>query len=769
MLKSSEFIVNPIEISGHNCFNYRWIINVYLNFWCAMKLILSLIFLVLSLFSNLALCDESIPKPTLKFGLQLVKINEENFLALNYDNHPKWHTYWTNPGDAGLPIKNHFSINQKDISFEDLPWPTPSRFIEPGDMWAYGYENSYTLFYKIPKKDFTNFSGKTIHLKSSWLICKHICVPGSIEVDFKLTPEKIEILKGESITNLEKGVLVERFNNLPTLAQVPDYLEINLHKGAEDLTLVLDYKIKGSENLAYFEKSNLIYPFPLAPFDFKHESLSKGESGSLHAQMPILWDGEYQEVPIDFPKDGKFKKPYTLKFLLVDPITQKSSLIEKTFTEFQQTTPAIINISPATPVSDVANTPTNVVSTQSTNSFIYYLVLAFLGGLILNIMPCVLPVISIKLFGLIKYQNQSHSQILKHNLFYTLGILTTFAVLASIVLSLKTLGTQVGWGFQLQSPLFISIMIIGLFIFSLNLFGLFEFKTPGGNKLGNVQLKSNFTGDFLSGVLATVLSTPCSAPFLGTALTFAFSAPAIEIYLTFMAIGLGLASPFIVTALYPKLVAFLPRPGNWMNTVKKVLGVTLLLTILWLFDVYNTLVDGSNQLVILGGCLVFIFAGFAVGKKKIGIIRYASFLLALAFFGYGTSKYNAMETQNTPSTALLKEKQAKGLDWQAWSEEAMQELKTNRELVFIDFTAKWCFTCKVNEKLVLETSEFKELVKENNMKLLLADWTKRDEIIGSFLRKNNLVGVPAYFIQKPDGTLINLGETITINRIKEHL
>lgn len=738
-----------------------------------MKSISSLIFVFFLFFSGLALCDESIPKPTLKFGLQIVKINEENFLALNYENHPKWHTYWTNPGDAGLPIKNHFTVNQKEIHFEDMPWPSPSRFIEPGDMWAYGYENNYTLFYKIPKKDFTNYSGKTIHLKSTWLICKHICVPGSVEIDFKITPEKVELLSTEATVNLEKAALAERFNNLPTVGQVPEYLEINLHKGSEDQSLILDYKIKGSENLAYYEKSNLLYPYPLIPFDFKHESLSKGEAGSLHAQMPVLWDGDYQEVPVEFPKDGKFKKPYTLKFLLVDPITQKVSIIEKTFTEFKQETPAaVINQTPSTPIDPISGAETkasNIVESPNTNSFVYYLVLAFFGGLILNIMPCVLPVISIKLFGLIKYQNQRHSQILKHNLFYTLGILFTFGVLASIVLSLKTLGTQVGWGFQLQSPLFISIMIIGLFVFALNLFGLFEFKTPGGNKLGNVQLKDNFTGDFLSGVLATVLSTPCSAPFLGTALTFAFGAPLLEIYLTFMAIGLGLAFPFILTALYPKLVAFLPRPGNWMNTVKKVLGVTLLLTILWLFDVYNTLVDGSNQLVILAACLVFIFSGFAIGKKKMGWTKYVSFLLALAFFGYGTSKYNSMQTQNTPSTALLKEKQAKGLDWQAWSEASMEELKTNRELVFIDFTAKWCFTCKVNEKLVLETDEFKELVKENNMKLLLADWTKRDEIIGSFLRKNNLVGVPAYFIQKPDGTLINLGETISIKRIKEHL
>ena len=310
-------------------------------------------------------------------------------------------------------------------------------------------------------------------------------------------------------------------------------------------------------------------------------------------------------------------------------------------------------------------------------------------------------------------------------------------------------------------------MIMGLFVFSLNLFGLFEFKTPGGSKLGNVTTNDGFGGDFLSGVLATVLSTPCSAPFLGTALTFAFTSSTLEIYLIFTMIGLGLAFPFILTAIYPKLVSFLPKPGNWMNTVKKVLGVTLILTIIWLLDVYNALVDGSSNLIKLATILALIFAGFLLAKKKERWIGAVSFLLALGLFvNISTTQFIASTDEHT---ALIRDKQTKGLDWQPWSEARMSDHKTNGELVFIDFTAKWCFTCKVNERLVLDTDEFKGLVKETNLKLLIADWTKRDEVIGSFLRKNGLVGVPAYFIQKKDGTLVNLGETVSISKIKEHL
>ncbi len=730
-----------------------------------------LIIAFLAMFSFLsAFADESVPAKPVKFGIQSFKDGSDEYLALNYENFPKWHTYWKNPGDAGLPIKNVFSVGGKEIKFEDVEWPSPKRFIEPGNLWAYGYEGTYTFFFKLSKNDFNKYSGKSIELKSTWLVCKHICVPGQITTEFKIAPGKVSATNTD-LQPFESTILSERFNAIPKLTPIPDYLKIKLSKGKAANTLVLTYEVAKTTEVSFLSNTNLMYAFPQLPFDVKHENLTVGES-SLKGITEIGWDGDYQDPPMDFPKDGKFKKPFTLRFLFSDPIQRKVFLIEKKFPSFDLNEIEVIQKPEgASPISGAPTsapaTPAVVINDAGTNSIIYYLALAFIGGLILNVMPCVLPVISIKLFGLVKYKNESHSAIIKHNVFYTLGILFTFAVLATVVLSLKSIGSQVGWGFQLQSPNFIAVMVIGLFIFSLNLFGLFEFGTPGGTKLGNVSLSEGFAGDFLGGVLATVLSTPCSAPFLGTALTFAFTSTTMEIYLIFSMIGLGLAFPFILTAIYPKLVSFIPKPGNWMNTVKKILGVTLILTIIWLLDVYNALVDGSSHLIKLATILVFIYAGFMIYKRKEKWISAVSFLVALGIF------VNIASTSFVPSsdrqTALIRDKQMKGLDWQAWSESKMAEHKTNGEYVFIDFTAKWCFTCKVNEKLVLETDEFKKLVESTNLKLLIGDWTKRDEVIGSFLRKNGMVGVPAYFIQKKDGTLINLGETVTISRIKEHL
>lgn len=708
--------------------------------------------------------EEPIPEKPLKFGLQLIKSDGIEYLALNFENHPHWHTYWKNPGDAGLPIKNIFSVENKEIKFEELEWPAPKRYIEPGDLWAYGYEGTYSIFYKISKQDFNRYSGKKIELKSTWLICKNICIPGQELSEFKLNPGNLVNLKKDQSPPLDSNEIISRFQSLPKTGLIPDYLNMKLSKGKANNSLVMTYEVKNTTDTSYLNKNNLLYFFPKLPFDVKHETLIV-ESTSLRGITEISWDGEYQSPPEDLPANGIFKKPYILTFLFSDPITKKSIVIEKKFDRFD-VTPVT---APVSSKSENANNNTNssVINAQETNTLVYYLALAFVGGLILNIMPCVLPVISIKLFGLVKYRNESHRKIIKHNVFYTLGILFTFAILATIVLSLKSIGSQVGWGFQLQSPNFIAVMIIGLFIFALNLFGLFEFSTPGGSKLGNVTIKDSFFGDFLSGILATVLSTPCSAPFLGTALTFAFTSSSLEIYLIFSMIGLGLASPFILTAFYPKLVAFIPKPGNWMNTVKKLLGLSLVLTALWLFDVYNALVDGQAHLLKLGTVLVFVYLGFFILRKKEKLFGAISFLFALGLFlNLSTSKIVAStDTQ----TALIKDKQSKGLDWQPWSEVRMNDHKTNGETVFIDFTAKWCFTCKVNERLVLDTEAFKTLVKESNLKLLIGDWTKRDEIIGSFLRKNGLVGVPAYFIQKKDGTLVNLGETVTIARIKKYL
>ena len=732
------------------------------------NLIFSLIFSVLSLISFKALSDESVPAKPVQLNVQLLERNNKLFLAINYENYPDWHTYWKNPGDAGLALKNQFSIKGKALTLNEEEWPAPKRFIENGTQWAFGYIGSYTLFYTLDKKNLQKMGNQNIELNSTWLVCKHICVPGQKKLNFKIVGKKISSPESDLLSPVSEMEMASRYMNLPQSALIPDYLNFKLQKGAGEKQLVLTYEISKNTDVTFIKNANLLYPFPSAPFDMGHETLTTKEK-SLEAIVEINWDGEYQTPPVDLPKNGKFSKPYTIKFLFNDPIQRKVISIEKKFDSFELTQKSV-----SIPSSTNGNLALSgekktefLTPKEAASSIYYYLLLAFIGGLILNVMPCVLPVISLKLFGMIKYRNESKKKIIRHNLFYTLGILTTFIALALVILFMKKLGSQVGWGFQLQSPHFISVMIIVLFVMALNLFGLFEFYTPGGKHLGNIRTTEDFFGDFFSGVLATILSTPCSAPFLGTALTFAFSSQNSTIFLIFISIGLGLASPFILTAFFPNLVHFIPKPGHWMNHIKKFLGLTLILTILWLFDVYNALVDGSSHLIKLATVLVLVFTGFSLIKKDkwFGSILFLSSLLLFINLS-STSVISANESV----TSLIRDKQASsGLSWEPWSYDLMNEYKTNKQVVFIDFTAKWCFTCKVNEKLVLETPEFKNFVNEKKIKLLIGDWTKKDEAIASFLKQNGLVGVPAYFIQRTDGTLVNLGETISIDKIRKNL
>lgn len=740
-----------------------------------MKKILTLIIGLLSL---QAFADNSIPENVVKHGAQLLSHNNSTYLVLNFEAAPHWHTYWKNPGDAGLSTTTEFSLDGNKIHLNALEWPSPNRYYEQGNMLAYGYEGAYSFFYKPTPAQLAKIEASKLTISSKWLVCKHICIPGKRTVFLDKGNSS-----GDSLIDREQAVA--RLENLPELVSLPTSLDLVLAKDPDSNGLVLFANLTDSSIENLNNSLNLITPFPKEPFTFKHEQKFKDKNGNLYAKLPIEWDGEYMDPEIPLPKDGKFKAPYKLSFLFANPSTGKIQKVEKSFASFSLDAGKRLNdfikILKPIPHEDAKNKTGEEPSTETTqaptvekkeqSSILYYILFAFIGGLILNIMPCVLPVISLKLFGLISHSEESKSRILKHNIYYTLGVLSTFLLMASIVALVKINGESIGWGFQLQSPRFIAVTLVVLFVMSLNLFGLFEFRTPGGSKLGGMELRDGFFGDFFGGVLATILSTPCSAPFLGTALTFAFTGSTIDVFATFLAIGVGLAFPFILTGFFPSLIKWLPKPGMWMETVKKILGLTLLLTMVWLFDVFATQVEGTRGVIMLNTAIVLLFFAIYAHQKitKKWIFRSILYLLPIGFIVSMLTSPMQIPASAASQDRMVQEKRATGLPWEAWSEEAMNNHKEDGNLVFMDFTAKWCFTCKVNEKTVIETSGFKELIDRKGVKLLLADWTKRDPIIGDWLKSKGYVGVPAYFVQKPDGTLIDLGETITLKEIEKNL
>ncbi len=738
--------------------------------------------LLLATLSFNVFADEKIPDKPVETFFQSFTQENKVIYALNYRNFPHWHTYWKNPGDAGLPTK--IEIQTEGLTLNEYEWPVPTRYVEEGDILAYGYSGDYSRYFTI--------GGKTpseLKVKSTWLVCKHICIPGSIEFTAKLDDKGQVISSTANDFTLSQDEMLKRFKALPQTRPWPSSLDLVMKKGVEDLSLSLYYNFTNKGGKDLFHPLGLITPFRADLLDVKREKLYKNNAGTFFGKLTIGWDGEYAEPEVPFPQDGTFEKPITMKFLFQDPQTETFSIIEKEFSNFDLTPGTTIDslmgtmnfvdphggVQKAKPEETMSAQGQEVDGQETTTSLIGILFFAFIGGLILNVMPCVLPVISLKLFGLVSHSDESRASILRHNLFYTFGVLFTFLVLAATILILKATGENVGWGFQLQSPVFVAIMIIFLFVFSLNLFGLFEFMTPGGKTLGNMQLKKGVIGDFIGGVLATILSTPCSAPFLGTALTFAFSSSPITIILIFQAIGIGLAFPFLMTGIFPSTVKFLPRPGMWMEHVKKFLGLTLILTTLWLVDVFLALTNGNLPLLFLLSGLIFLFFAFYfqkhIGKSKVWkTIFFAIPILLLVKLFFSPLLQTPEGSAVLGGSDLLNEKNIGGkLKWEKWSEARMAELAKEGSPVFIDFTAKWCFTCKVNEKLVIDTGSFRELIAKKGVKLLLADWTKYDPVIGDYLKKNGHVGVPAYFIQKPDGTLVKLGETISISEIEENL
>jgi thiol:disulfide interchange protein DsbD len=697
-----------------------------------------------------------------KMSATALGLNDNPYLVISLKNDELWHTYWKNPGDAGLPIKFEIFEDGKKKDFKPLNWPAPKKYLEAGNMMAYGYSGTNHFFYELPR----NFYNKELEIKGTWLVCKDICIPGQASTKIKLGIAGWGQNHSFKITDKEIGTT---FIKLPKVKETPQNLEIYLTKAKEENKLAIQYTLSNLDFKNFDIKSNLLTPYLQPPFDFKHEKLYfDRQNNTIYGRMYVDWDGEYEEPQWPLPKNGIFKKPIQAKFLVQFDKSKAPIVIKHSFTQFALTGDESMEsfFKTLQPVSEA--TKEISANTENTDqSLLYFILFAFIGGLILNLMPCVLPVISLKLFGLIAHSDEDKSKILKHNLAYTAGVISSFMALGAIILLLKSSGEKIGWGFQLQSPGFVFAMMIILLVMAFNMLGLFEFVTPGGKSLGNAQIKKGMMGDFVNGILATILSTPCSAPFLGTALTFAFTTGPSSIFIIFFFVGLGLSFPFILTGFFPKLISFLPKPGMWMEKLKNILGFTLLLTFVWLYDVLANIINFNASGIYLNTIFTLIFMAFFFRRfiTKIFFWNILFFALPVALTVNLISNDGLKVDYGTDT----KVEKTNDQTWNKWSQESMDKLKADKKWVFIDFTAKWCLTCKVNKKLVFETDSFSKFVKENKVELLIADWTKRDDYITDFLNKYKIVGVPAYFLQKPNGENIHLGETISIGKIKENM
>lgn len=389
---------------------------------------------------------------------------------------------------------------------------------------------------------------------------------------------------------------------------------------------------------------------------------------------------------------------------------------------------------------------------KESKSLLYIIFAAFLGGMILNLMPCVLPVLSIKILGLVQQANEAKEEVFKHGLVFTLGVLISFWILAGLLLILRAGGESIGWGFQLQSPVFIVVLVFIMFLFGLSLFGVFEIGTSLTGAGQNVTSKSGYSGSFFSGIMATVVATPCTAPFMGAALGFAISQPAFISILVFTAIGLGMALPYLLITAFPKLLKFIPKPGAWMETMKQFMGFLLVATAIWLIWVLSSQVVPDSIITLLFA-LMFVSIGAWVWGRWGTLMNskttrtIALVVAAILIFGAG---YKTIENVSDESNKLTATNNNSGI-WKTFSPELVTELRNNNKPVFVDFTAKWCLSCQTNKKVALHNEDVEKKFKEKGVTTLTADWTNRNEVITKALAKFDRNSVPLYVLYPAGG------------------
>jgi thiol:disulfide interchange protein len=400
---------------------------------------------------------------------------------------------------------------------------------------------------------------------------------------------------------------------------------------------------------------------------------------------------------------------------------------------------------------------------ESSVSVVLALAFAFLGGLILNLMPCVLPVLSLKIMGMVQQAGESPRERFRHGLMFALGVVVSFWILSGVLLLLRAGGEQLGWGFQLQSPSFVVVLAVFLFMFGLNMFGVFEIGTSLTAVGQGVGRKSAYAGSFTSGVLATTVATPCTAPFMGSALGFALGQPAYVAMLIFTFLGLGMAAPYLLLTTSPKLLKMIPKPGAWMETMKHVMAFLLMATVLWLLWVLGLQTGADGVLILLASLLLVAVAGWVLGRwgniaKETTTRRVAQAIALVCIVGALTFSLTSIHAQKP----IIGNAQTQGtIKWMEYSPELVQRLRMEGKPVFIDFTAAWCLSCQVNDRVAFGSDEVQNAFREKGIAALKADWTNRDPVIAAGLAAFGRNSVPLYVFYPPGKEAVLLPEILT--------
>ena len=648
-------------------------------------------------------------------------------LAVRFDLEEHWHIYWKNPGASGLSTTIDWVLPES-IEAGEVQWPAPER-IQLGGLMNYGYEEEAVFIVTLQApEDLKLGSDLAITANLFWLICKETCLPGEAALDLVLP------VASKAEPSAEATAFAEARNRQARAAHpwvTTAYLE------EEALVVVIEGEELAADFYLYVDSEGLVDP---------SAEQVRSTPAPNRAELRLALDAPFFE-----------NQP-----LGISGVLQSGNDSWEFNTEILDTPQLFARTAPK---------PVGFEQRLLAFGLPGILALAFLGGLILNIMPCVLPVLSLKVFSLLKHAGQTRSDALRHGLAYTAGVVLSFIALAGALFILRAFGERIGWGFQLQSPGFVVVLSAVFFLFGLNLMGVFEL---GGRLVGadnKVARRKDVLGSFGMGVLAAVVGAPCMGPLVAGVSGLAVQANVATGLLTFGMMGLGLSSPFLVLSVFPKLVAFLPKPGLWMESFKQGMGFLLMAAVVFLALVVGRQggVDGIFILlvvILLSSVAAWIFGRWgaaARSRRSQWIARLLALFLigASLFYGVRSIKEAYLDYGNQETIA-----DSSG-QWGAWSSNRVDELLAEGRPVFVDFTATWCLICQVNKKVALRTDATESLFTKKGIVAMEADWTRYDSDITDALEEFGRSGVPLYLLYTPDGAVTVLPQSLTNGIVRD--
>ena len=676
-----------------------------------------------------------------------VQTGKTFWLGLQLQHTREWHTYWRNPGDSGLPSLLEFKL-PPGLEVAPVLWPLPQK-LSAGTLTNYGFENDALLAVavKVTSAYRAPMNGQLpVQLHANWLVCRLECIPQ--EGDFAL--------------------------------QLPVHSSFAPHaKAFASLIEHQPSQLAASQKAARFEGDFLVAAVEGLPANWVGQKLSifptepelLESSTDQHALAEQSWQGSTWSVRLPV-STARNNSPSKIGWLLVSQATGES----------RKGVELVLPVSgawPSTTAKAYAVTIDNKVSSSEPPSptgngafgFMLALAGALLGGLILNAMPCVLPILAIKVLGFAQHGANKHMRRLT-GVAYTFGVVASFLALGGAVLLLRAMGEQLGWGFQLQTPAVVAALAALFTLIALNLWDVFSMGSVLPASLAALQSRHPLVDAFVSGVLAVAVASPCTAPFMGASLGVAMTMPAWQALSVFACMGLGLALPFLLASCVPAVAQALPKPGIWMVTLRHALAFPMLATVIWLLWVFGLQTSVTQAMLLLGGLLLVALTVWASRFRSVlARIVQALGLVAIGWIGLAVlANTNAVpqETQ-APSATVSTAAQANGDLWQNWTASAVQVELAQGRPVFVDFTAAWCVTCQINKQTTLNQPDVLSDFAAKQVRLMRADWTRRDPAISRALAELGRSGVPVYVLYAPNRAPQVLSELLSVAQVRQAL